>query len=78
MGAVRAGPKLLELMDCESRNVQFHATQLALRINGLMPSDNAGTQVNVNVQPGYVINLERATEAPETVTTTDYQEITEA
>lgn len=62
-GQMRAGARLLELIDADSSHVSLHASIHTLRIAGIAPPEGAGTQVNVNVQPGYVINLGPEAEA---------------
>lgn len=65
-GTLRAGARLIELLDAGSEHVSFEATKHTLGIANIRPPEN-GSQVNVNVgvSVGYVIDLTPgATSAP--------------
>lgn len=57
IGAIRASTRLAELVDSQSDNVAFHASVQSLRFAGFAPSEASQTNVQVNVQPGYVVHL---------------------
>jgi hypothetical protein len=54
---MRAGARLVQLIDAESEHVSKDAAIHVLRIEGIAPPESGGTQVNVNVSPGYIIDL---------------------
>lgn len=53
---VRAAGKLDRLIDAQSENVAFRATELALGLNGFQPPQR-GAVVNTSVNVGWVIDL---------------------
>lgn len=58
MGTMRAGARLIELVDASSEHVSLDASKHILAIDGIRPpSDGINTSVNINIAPGYVINL---------------------
>lgn len=61
---LRGSERLAELVDSSSQKTSLEATLAALRVGGYYAPDNPSVAMSVNVgnAPGYVINLERATE----------------
>ncbi|MCG5240867.1 hypothetical protein ACIU1J_05480 [Azospirillum doebereinerae] len=53
---VRAAGKLDRLIDAQSENVAFRATELALGLNGFQPPQR-GAVVNASVNVGWVVDL---------------------
>lgn len=53
---IRAAGRLDRLIDAQSENVAFRATELALGLNGYRPPQQ-GTTVQANVNVGWVIDL---------------------
>jgi hypothetical protein len=56
-GQVRASARLLELIDSASSNASLNASELVLRINGIAPPAQPNPLVNLNISPGYVVDL---------------------
>lgn len=67
-GKLRAGARLLELMDSQSEHVSLDATKHTLAIEGIRPPEN-GSHVNVNVgvSVGYVVKLRHIDEGARTI-----------
>lgn len=56
-GALRAAVRHVELIDATSEHVSLDAAARVLAIEGIKPADSSQVSVNVNVSPGYVIDL---------------------
>lgn len=52
-----AAGTLTNLLEAGSEHVRLEASKLLLSLNGIRPPDREGVQVNVNVTPGYIIDL---------------------
>ncbi|MGY0790092.1 helix-turn-helix domain-containing protein [Azospirillum argentinense] len=59
----RAAGKLDKLIDADSENVAFRATELALGLNGFQPPQR-GTTVQTNVNVGWTIDLRTNADGP--------------
>ncbi|KAA0688487.1 helix-turn-helix domain-containing protein [Azospirillum brasilense] len=59
----RAAGKLDQLIDANSENVAFRATELALGLNGYRPPQQ-GTTVQTNVNVGWMIDLRTNADGP--------------
>lgn len=57
VGALRAGERVVELIDSGSEHVSLDASKHILAIEGIRPPADAQAVVNVNISPGYVINM---------------------
>ena len=57
-GKLAATSRLLELIRADSEHVSFDATRHLLGINGISPADTSQVSVNVNVTPGYCIDIQ--------------------
>ena len=58
VGVLRASNRVLELVDAGSEHVSLDASKHVLGIAGIRPpSDANSTNVNINIAPGYVIDL---------------------
>lgn len=56
-GVLRAGARVLELIDASSEHVSLDASKHVLAIEGIKPADGSQVTVNVAVSPGYVIDM---------------------
>lgn len=57
-GTMRASARILELVDASSEHVSLDAAKHVLAIDGIRPpSEGGNTNVNINISPGYVVNL---------------------
>ena len=56
-GTMRASARLLELVDAGSEHVSLDASKHLLAIEGIKPSAEPATQVNISIRAGYVIDL---------------------
>jgi hypothetical protein len=59
---LRAGARAGELLDAQSEHVAADMTKHVLAINGIKPAEASQVSVNVNVSPGYVIDLSNGPE----------------
>jgi hypothetical protein len=57
-GSLRASARLVELLDAGSEHVSLDASKHLLAIEGIKPAAAPTTNVNLNVQAGYVIMLD--------------------
>lgn len=67
---VRAAGKLDRLIDAQSENVAFRATELALGLNGFQPPQR-GTTINTSVNLGWMIDLRTDSAKPGRLSTED-------
>lgn len=56
-GQLRASARVMELVDGKSEHVSLDASRLVLGINSIAPPAHPGLQVDVNLSPGYIIDL---------------------
>lgn len=68
-GQMRASARLVELVDASSEHVSLDASKHVLAIAGIAPADSGrgAVNVNVNIAPGYVLDLR---DSPPTVDVT--------
>lgn len=57
LGSLRAAARLVDLVDATSEHVSLDASRHLLAIEGVAPPDTRQPLVNVNITPGYVIDL---------------------
>jgi tyrosine-protein phosphatase YwqE len=62
LGALRASERVIELVDADSEHVSLDAARHVLAIEGIKPAETSQVSVNVNVSPGYVIDLSNGPE----------------
>lgn len=56
-GTMRASARLLELVDAGSEHVSLDATKHVLALEGIKPTAEPTTNVNINIRAGYIIDL---------------------
>jgi hypothetical protein len=56
-GTLRASARLVELIDASSEHVSADVSKHMLAIAGIKPTATPMTNVNINIQAGYVIDL---------------------
>lgn len=56
-GMMRAGARLVELVDAGSEHVSLDATKHMLGISGIKPANEANVSVSIELKAGYVIDL---------------------
>lgn len=56
-GLARAGRRVIELLDASSEHVSLDASKHVLAVAGIAPPETRQPLVNINVTPGYVIDL---------------------
>lgn len=56
-GLAAAGGRLVQLIRASSEHVSLDASKHVLAIAGITPPDTRGPSVNINITPGYVIDL---------------------
>jgi hypothetical protein len=56
-GTLRASARLVELLDAASEHVSLDASKHVLAIEGIKPTAEPTTHVNINIRAGYVIDL---------------------
>jgi hypothetical protein len=61
-GVLRAAVRAVELIDASSEHVSLDASRGVLAIEGIKPAEASQVSVNVNVSPGYVIDLSNGPE----------------
>jgi hypothetical protein len=61
-GTLRASARLVELLDAGSEHVSLDASKHLLAIEGIKPSADPSTLVNINIKAGYVIDLSESGE----------------
>ena len=61
-GTMRAGARILELLDASSEHVSLDASKHVLAIGNIRPPDTSGPLVNIAITPGYVVKLRHAEE----------------
>lgn len=59
---MRASARAVQLLDAQSEHVSADMTKHLLAINGIKPAEASQVSVNVNVSPGYVIDLSNGPE----------------
>ena len=56
-GTMRAGARLLELLDSDSDHVSLDAVKHQLALNGIKPANDAQLSVSLDVRAGFIIDL---------------------
>src|SRR5918994_7085287 len=56
-GKLAATSRLLELLHAQSEHVSFDAAKHTLAVNGIRPEPDQNLAINLNVSPGYCIDL---------------------
>lgn len=56
-GSMRAGARVIELIDAQSEHVSLDAAKHVLAIEGIRPPDSGQVTVNANVSVGFVLDL---------------------
>lgn len=56
-GTMRAGARLIELVDAGSEHVSLDASKHMLAIAGIKPAADAQVSVNIDLKAGFVIDL---------------------
>jgi hypothetical protein len=76
-GQLRAAARVVELIDSESAHASLNASELTLRINGIVPAEAGGAplvSLSVQQQPGYIIQLNLGDAAgPDVDATTQFE-----